>query len=140
MAGVLAHDAGGERHLVNDAVGVGEQNADLAGRRVAGDHELGDADPGGRLLPASLEGLGFPASVDASWYRLAGLKVWVDSDVPMRGGAVTVPYAGGGGHGILNVTQPELDALALVGPDVGDVVERELAARGGAHLGSSGMP
>jgi hypothetical protein len=45
---------------------------------------------------------------------MAGIKVWVDSDVPMRGGAVTVPYAGAaGGYGLLNVTQEELDALAL---------------------------
>ena len=70
------------------------------------------ADPGGRLLPASFEGLAFAPPADPSWYRLAGVKVWVDSDVPMRGGAVSVPYAGGG-RGMLNLTQQELDALVL---------------------------
>jgi predicted amidohydrolase YtcJ len=71
-------------------------------------------DPGGRMLPATFDSLAFPASVDPAWYRFAGLKVWVDSDVPMRGGAVTVPYAGPeGGYGILNVNQEQLDALAL---------------------------
>jgi predicted amidohydrolase YtcJ len=72
------------------------------------------ADPAGRFLPASLDGLAFAPGVDPAWYRMAGIKMWVDSDVPMRGGAVTVPYAGAaGGHGLLNVTQAELDALAL---------------------------
>jgi hypothetical protein len=71
------------------------------------------ADPGGRLLPAALEGLKLAPAADADWYRVAGVKVWVDSDVPMRGGAVTVPYPGDGGHGLVNLTQPELDALAL---------------------------
>jgi predicted amidohydrolase YtcJ len=70
------------------------------------------ADPGGRLIPAALDGFALPASVDPARYRLAGIKVWVDSDVPMRGGAVSEPYAGDpGAHGILNLTQPELDAL-----------------------------
>jgi len=72
------------------------------------------ADPAGRFLPAALDGLAFAPAADPAWYRLAGVKVWVDSDVPMRGGAVTVPYAGAaGGYGLLNVTQEELDALAL---------------------------
>jgi predicted amidohydrolase YtcJ len=72
------------------------------------------ADPAGRFLPAALDGLALAPGVDPAWYRLAGIKVWVDSDVPMRGGAVTVPYAGAaGGYGILNMTQEELDALAL---------------------------
>ena len=71
------------------------------------------ADPAGRLLPATLDGLLLAPGVDPAWYRLAGLKVWIDSDVPMRGGAVTVPYAGeAGGYGLLNLTQEELDALA----------------------------
>jgi predicted amidohydrolase YtcJ len=52
------------------------------------------ADPGGRFLPPSFAGLPLPASVDPVWYRIAGIKVWVDSDVPMRGGAVNEPYAG----------------------------------------------
>jgi len=70
------------------------------------------ADPGGRFIPAALDAFALPASVDPAWYRLAGIKVWVDSDVPMRGGAVSEPYAGDpGAHGILNLTQPELDAL-----------------------------
>ena len=72
------------------------------------------ADPAGRLLPATLDGLLLAPGVDPAWYRLAGFKVWIDSDVPMRGGAVTVPYAGeAGGYGLLNLTQEELDALAL---------------------------
>jgi len=72
------------------------------------------AEPAGRFLPAALDGLMLAPGVDPAWYRLAGLKVWVDSDVPMRGGAVTVPYAGEpGGYGLLNMTQEELDALAL---------------------------
>jgi predicted amidohydrolase YtcJ len=72
------------------------------------------ADPAGRFLPAALDELTLGPAVDPAWYRLAGIKVWIDSDVPMRGGAVTVPYAGeAGGQGILNMTQPELDALAL---------------------------
>lgn len=72
------------------------------------------ADPAGRFLPATFDGLAFSPSVDPTWYRLAGVKVWVDSDVPMRGGAVTVPYAGeAGGNGLLNMTQDELDVLAL---------------------------
>jgi hypothetical protein len=71
-------------------------------------------DPGGRLLPQAFDGLAFPASVDPDTFRFAGLKVWVDSDVPMRGGAVTVPYAGpAGGYGILNLNQEQLDALAV---------------------------
>ncbi len=70
------------------------------------------ADPGGRFLPASFEGFAFAPPADPAWYRLAGIKVWVDSDVPMRGGAVSTPYSGGG-HGLLNLSQPELDALAL---------------------------
>ena len=70
------------------------------------------ADSGGRFIPAALDAFALPASVDPAWYRLAGIKVWVDSDVPMRGGAVSEPYAGDpGAHGILNLTQPELDAL-----------------------------
>lgn len=72
------------------------------------------ADPGGRLIPAALEAFALPASVDPAWYRVAGIKVWVDSDVPMRGGAVSEPYAGDpDAHGILNLTQAELDALVL---------------------------
>jgi predicted amidohydrolase YtcJ len=72
------------------------------------------ADPAGRLLPATFDGLAFAPTVDPTWYRLAGVKVWVDSDVPMRGGAVTAPYAGeAGGYGLVNLTQEELDALAL---------------------------
>jgi hypothetical protein len=72
------------------------------------------ADPGGRFIPAALDAFALPASVDPAWYRLGGIKVWVDSDVPMRGGAVSEPYAGDpGAHGILNLTQPELDALVL---------------------------
>jgi predicted amidohydrolase YtcJ len=72
------------------------------------------ADPAGRFLPAALDGLALAPTVDPAWYRLAGIKVWVDSDVPMRGGAVTVPYAGAaGGYGLLNMTQEELDALVL---------------------------
>lgn len=72
------------------------------------------ADPGGRLVPAALDAFALPASVDPAWYRLAGIKAWVDSDLPMRGGAVSEPYAGDpGAHGILNLTQAELDALAL---------------------------
>ena len=71
-------------------------------------------DPGGRFLPATFEALPFPAAVDPGWYRFAGIKVWIDSDVPMRGGAVTEPYAGpAGGFGLLNLTQDQLDALAL---------------------------
>ena len=72
------------------------------------------ADPGGRFIPASLDAFALPASVDPAWYRLAGIKVWVDSDLPMRGGAVTEPYAGDpDAHGILNLSQADLDALAL---------------------------
>jgi len=72
------------------------------------------ADPGGRFLPPSFAGLPFPASVDPTWYRIAGIKVWIDSDVPMRGGAVIEPYARDPcAHGLLNVSQAELDALAL---------------------------
>ncbi len=71
-------------------------------------------DPGGHLLPPSFEGMAFPPSVGADWYRFGGVKVWVDSDVPMRGGALTAPYAGpDGGSGILNLDQSQLDALAL---------------------------
>ncbi len=71
-------------------------------------------DPGGRLLPPAFDGMAFPASADADWYRFGGVKVWVDSDVPMRGGALTAPYAGpDGGDGILNLDQPQLDELAL---------------------------
>ncbi len=71
-------------------------------------------DPGGRLLPERFDGLAFPVGTDAGAYRFGGVKVWVDSDVPMRGGAVTQPYAGpAGGYGILNVDQPQLDALAV---------------------------
>ena len=72
------------------------------------------ADPGGRFIPAALDAFALPASVDPAWYRLAGIKVWVDSDVPMRGGAVSEPYAGDpGALGILNLTQEELDTLVL---------------------------
>lgn len=71
-------------------------------------------DPGGRFLPATFDALPFPAAVDPAWYRFGGIKVWIDSDVPMRGGAVMEPYAGPeGGAGLLNLTQDELDALAL---------------------------
>jgi predicted amidohydrolase YtcJ len=78
------------------------------------------ADPAGRFLPPSFGALALPGSVDPAWYRVAGVKVWVDSDVPMRGGAVTRPYAGdAGGFGILNLAQPELDALAIRARDSG---------------------
>jgi predicted amidohydrolase YtcJ len=71
-------------------------------------------DPGGKFLPKVFDALPFAATVDPTWYRFGGIKVWVDSDVPMRGGAVSEPYAGPvGGNGILNVTQDELDAIAL---------------------------
>lgn len=70
-------------------------------------------DPGGKFLPAAFDGLPFAPDVDRAWYRFGGIKVWVDSDVPMRGGAVKEPYAGpADGHGLLNVTQEELDTLA----------------------------
>ncbi|MBI5505169.1 MAG: amidohydrolase [Deltaproteobacteria bacterium] len=70
-------------------------------------------DPGGKFLPPSFEGLSLPSGSDANWYRVAGVKVWADSDVPMRGGAVSEPYAGpNGGHGLLNLSQDELDVLA----------------------------
>jgi predicted amidohydrolase YtcJ len=72
------------------------------------------ADPGGRFIPAALDAFALPASVDPAWYRLAGIKVWVDSDLPMRGGAVSEPYVGDpDAHGILNLTPAELDALVL---------------------------
>jgi predicted amidohydrolase YtcJ len=72
------------------------------------------ADPGGRLLPASFAALKLSPTVDSTWYRVAGIKVWVDSDVPMRGGAVREPYAGDpGAHGILNLSQSDLEALVL---------------------------
>jgi predicted amidohydrolase YtcJ len=78
------------------------------------------ADPAGRLLPKTFDGFAFAPSADPAWYRLGGIKVWVDSDVPMRGGAVTQPYTGeAGGYGLLNVTQAELDALALRTHDAG---------------------
>jgi hypothetical protein len=69
-------------------------------------------DPAGGYLPASFDALRFPPQADQAWYRLAGIKVWADSDVPMRGGAVSEPYVGGG-SGIQNMNQAELDALVL---------------------------
>lgn len=70
------------------------------------------ADPAGRYLPAELDGIRLPPQADPAWYRVAGIKVWADSDVPMRGGAVSEPYVGGG-NGIQNTSQDQLDQLAL---------------------------
>jgi hypothetical protein len=71
-------------------------------------------DPGGHLLPTDLEGMALPPSVGTEWYRFGGVKVWVDSDVPMKGGALTAPYEGpDGGYGLLNLSQEQLDSLAL---------------------------
>ncbi len=71
-------------------------------------------DPGGRYLPPTFEALGFPAGSNPDWYRFAGIKVWADSDLPMRGGAVFEPYEGpDGGYGLLNLSQEDLDVLAL---------------------------
>jgi hypothetical protein len=71
-------------------------------------------DPGGHLLPPAFDGMAWPPSVGTDWYRFGGVKVWVESDVPMKGGALTAPYEGpNGGLGILNLDQAKLDALAL---------------------------
>jgi len=71
-------------------------------------------DPGGKLLPASFDAMKFPAGVDPIRFRFGGVKIWVDSDLPMMGGALRQPYAGTADKfGLLNLTQDELDAAAL---------------------------
>lgn len=70
------------------------------------------ADSGGHHLPANLEALKLPASVDPAWYRFAGIKIWADGDVPVRTGYVFDHYADEPGNfGLATNTQAELDAL-----------------------------
>ena len=70
------------------------------------------ADPAGQFIPHNFKTLAFPSTVDANWYRFGGIKVWVDSDIPIKGGAVSEPYPGGG-NGVLNFTQGQLNEIAL---------------------------
>ena len=70
------------------------------------------ADSGGHHLPANLEALKLPASVNPDWYRFAGIKIWADGDVPVRTGALIGHYADEpDNHGLATNTQAELDAL-----------------------------
>jgi hypothetical protein len=70
------------------------------------------ADSGGHRLPGNLAALKPTASVDPAWFRLAGIKVWADGDVPVRTGYLFGHYAGeADNHGLATNTQAELDAL-----------------------------
>ena len=70
------------------------------------------ADSGGHHLPKDLASLKLPASVDPAWYRLGGIKIWADGDVPVRTGYLFGHYADEpDNHGLATNTQEELDAL-----------------------------
>lgn len=70
------------------------------------------ADAGGKYLPKDLSQLAMPPTADPGWFRFAGIKMWLDGDVPVRTGFLLGNYAGEpNAHGISTNTQPELNAL-----------------------------
>jgi hypothetical protein len=83
------------------------------GRRVPLRYSFGVfADPGGKALPATFDKFLMPEQANPEWFRLAGVKIWLDGDVPVRTGYVYDSYQGQCcSHGFASNTQEELDAL-----------------------------
>jgi predicted amidohydrolase YtcJ len=78
------------------------------------------ADSGGHYLPASFESLRMPPTADPAWFRLVGIKIWLDGDVPVRTGYVSEPYAGDPtAHGLVTNTPEQLDGLVRRVHDAG---------------------
>ena len=70
------------------------------------------ADPAGTLLPPSYERFRMPESADPEWYRFAGVKLWVDGDVPAKGGYTWHPYCGSERDcGVVNISPQKLAAI-----------------------------
>jgi predicted amidohydrolase YtcJ len=71
-----------------------------------------NADPAGTLLPPTYGRFHLPESADAAWYRFAGVKLWVDGDVPAKGGYVYQPYCGEDHNcGVANISPKKLVAM-----------------------------
>lgn len=70
------------------------------------------ADAGGKYLPKDLSKLAMPPSADPDWFRFAGIKIWLDGDIPVRTGFLLGNYAGEpNAHGFSTNTQQELNTL-----------------------------
>jgi predicted amidohydrolase YtcJ len=70
------------------------------------------ADAGGKYLPKDLTQLMMPPSADPDWFRFAGIKIWLDGDIPVRTGFLLGSYAGEpDAHGFSTNTQEELNTL-----------------------------
>lgn len=73
--------------------------------------------PDGKGLPDDLSTFDMPKEADASYYRVAAIKAWVDGENDARTGYVYDPYEGHfdidppGGRGTLVTPQPEADAF-----------------------------
>lgn len=71
-----------------------------------------NADPGGTLLPPTFGRFRLPDTADSAWYRFVGVKLWVDGDVPARGGYVYQPYCGPDHNcGVANISPKKLGAM-----------------------------
>ena len=73
--------------------------------------------PDGKGLPDDLSVFDMPKEADASYYRFAGIKAWVDGENDARTGYMYDPYEGhfdidpAGGRGSLVTPQPDADAF-----------------------------
>lgn len=71
-----------------------------------------NADPGGTLLPPTYGRFHLPETADSAWYRFAGVKLWVDGDVPAKGGYIYEPYCGPDHNcGVVNISPKKLGAM-----------------------------
>lgn len=71
-----------------------------------------NADPAGTLLPPTYGGFHLPQTADSAWYRFVGVKLWVDGDVPAKGGYVYQPYCGPDHNcGVANISPKKLVAM-----------------------------
>ncbi|HQR29492.1 MAG TPA: amidohydrolase [Anaeromyxobacteraceae bacterium] len=75
------------------------------------------AEPNGVGLPADPSTMAMPAGTPRDFYRLVGLKVWIDGEVDAGSGLCSQPYADptgvpGGGRGLQVTTQEQATAVA----------------------------
>jgi predicted amidohydrolase YtcJ len=75
------------------------------------------AEPNGVGFPADLATLAMPASVSPDWFKLLGIKLWIDGEVDAGSGYCSAPYADptgvpGGGRGLQVSTQEQATAFA----------------------------
>ena len=79
----------------------------------------------GQDMPENLSAFTLPANVEASWYRLGGIKAWVDGENDARTGYMYQPYLGHaatdppGNMGTLVTDQPAADHFASVAHKAG---------------------